>query len=803
MMKGKRQGGGKDGVDNLIGEAALNNFVNSDGSVTINVNEFLKLVRHASAHDRADDPKPSPVPWQVVGLDVNAETSASCVSFTCDFVVRSFSQDWVKVPLLPASYAFDKFSVSGPQPVGTNSTDGGVAADSSATEDIQADGRQPSVVGSAGDVSVLLPSPGDYTVSISGLAPFQNERKSGFQLTIKTDVLRSSLSCTVHSSDLDIKVDPALSTVSESLPATPASTSGSTKVTCLLGNFKCLSVQWTARQPEEEETDGKDLLADEPTAAAVEEVKKEPLIVCNHSVVHTIGEGTVSTNLSMEYEIHHTTKAVFDILCPALVNIIDVTGANIKRWKVLHGPPAPGSSVPVADRAADLAPSDSGIDAEVISLSEGGSVAAAGGPVTALNIQPGQKAIRVMLHYPVQGRHGLAVTADLPMESTSCAVSLPVFDAAGSTRQKGYVGVEARTNVEVREVKKVGVARVDVSELPGLMTRAGKSYLHAYKFLIPRYQLDLDVKRHADAEVLTAVIEEAWLTATVSESGSSLARVLLAVRNTQRQFLRITLPESPGKKADIWSAMVNGVAVKPAVDDSENTVLVPLLKAGDADAKASNSLLYVELVFLESVSAMLKAGKLSLSFSRFDLPVQRLFVTTYLPNNYTYGQFEGDLKEVKAHGKPPPRVNAANAPSLNLSLAAAPRPRKAKRQQNSWNRQRRGSGDLDQLECEESLDSCDDNEEIARERRHSAVMTQAMMSNFMFDEEEQREEPEALGGALDRGVVPVAIKAMQEGTPFCFERLLVQNESYTVTVPYKQIKVGVRDTGWANKCSIM
>lgn len=232
MMKGKRQGGGKDGVDNLIGEAALNNFVNSDGSVTINVNEFLKLVRHASAHDRADDPKPSPVPWQVVGLDVNAETSASCVSFTCDFVVRSFSQDWVKVPLLPASYAFDKFSVSGPQPVGTNSTDGGVAADSSATEDIQADGRQPSVVGSAGDVSVLLPSPGDYTVSISGLAPFQNERKSGFQLTIKTDVLRSSLSCTVSS-------HPS--------PPTPAARGTHLCVAAFRSTAQTLTSRWTLR----------------------------------------------------------------------------------------------------------------------------------------------------------------------------------------------------------------------------------------------------------------------------------------------------------------------------------------------------------------------------------------------------------------------------------------------------------------------------------------------------------------------------------------------------------------------------
>ena len=260
------------------------------------------------------------------------------------------------------------------------------------------------------------------------------------------------------------------------------------------------------------------------------------------------------------------------------------------------------------------------------------------------------------------------------------------------------------------------------------------------------------------------VIEDAWLTATVSESGSALCRVLVALRNTQRQFLRIFLPErgSDRKKADIWSAMVNGVPVKPAID-SENTVLIPLLKA-TSGSSTSSAVLYVELVFLESLPVMDKRGKLSLTFSRFDLPVQRMFLTTNLPVNYVYGQFEGDLKEVARHRKGPPNV------SRERGLPHPPVQRTRARMERcaSFGSEESGRASLQSL----------------------LIPAQAQgMENCLVDLEEA---PEEACDALDRGVVPVAIGAMEEGTAFRFESLLVLNEAYTVSVPYKRQHVSVR-----------
>jgi len=188
--------------------------------------------------------------------------------------------------------------------------------------------------------------------------------------------------------------------------------------------------------------------------------------------------------------------------------------------------------------------------------------------------------------------------------------------------------------------------------------------------------------------------------------------------------------------------------------------LIPLLEATPRSEKSS-SVLYVELVFLESVQVMANRGKLSLTFSRFDLPVQRMFVKTNLPVNFVYGQFEGDLKEVPRHGKEPPRVS----PGGELSRPAVPRTRARMERLSS-----------------------------SRMERRMSIASQGAYCGPPSDSDSQESDVEEASGALDRGIVPVAIGAMEEGTPFLFETLLVQNEAYTLSVPYKRQHITVRQT---------
>ena len=56
----------------------------------------------------------------------------------------------------------------------------------------------------------------------------------------------------------------------------------------------------------------------------------------------------------------------------------------------------------------------------------------------------------------------------------------------------------------------------------------------------------------------------------------------------------------------------------------------------------------IEFVYLtELPAAMHGRGKVELSFPSFDVPVNHLFVTVRVPTDFKYGEFTGELKEVK------------------------------------------------------------------------------------------------------------------------------------------------------------
>ena len=105
---------------------------------------------------------------------------------------------------------------------------------------------------------------------------------------------------------------------------------------------------------------------------------------------------------------------------------------------------------------------------------------------------------------------------------------------------------------------------IDVDELsPSLRSRASNPILLAYKYLLPDYQLKLSVKKHGDVDVLIAAVDCAHFTATKVEEGRVMYKLIMKVRNTQKQYARIDLPSS----CEIWSVVVKGQACA-AVDDA-------------------------------------------------------------------------------------------------------------------------------------------------------------------------------------------------------------------------------------------
>jgi hypothetical protein len=156
------------------------------------------------------------------------------------------------------------------------------------------------------------------------------------------------------------------------------------------------------------------------------------------------------------------------------------------------------------------------------------------------------------------------------------------------------------------------------------------------------FSVVLNVKKHSDVGVLIAVVDVAVFTVVVSEEGRCMTKVALHVRNTQRQFVRISIPV----KFDIWSAAMAGAPVKPAMDEN-GLVMVPLQKSSAKEEGADRQTTFaVELVYVSVIPPLSNEGDLHLKFPYCDIPINQLLVEVYLPSNFSFQTFTG-LREVK------------------------------------------------------------------------------------------------------------------------------------------------------------
>src|SRR5437899_10702638 len=107
-----------------------------------------------------------------------------------------------------------------------------------------------------------------------------------------------------------------------------------------------------------------------------------------------------------------------------------------------------------------------------------------------------------------------------------------------------------------------------------------------------------------------ANVEEARYQVLVSREGKTFVQARYAVRNNQRNFLKITLPAG----ATLWSASLSGKAVRPG-RAPDGSVLLPLDKAR---AGAEGPPLAVEVVYVLRGTAWNEQGQFALVLSALD-----------------------------------------------------------------------------------------------------------------------------------------------------------------------------------------
>lgn len=197
----------------------------------------------------------------------------------------------------------------------------------------------------------------------------------------------------------------------------------------------------------------------------------------------------------------------------------------------------------------------------------------------------------------------------------------------GVERETGGVGVEVLGAGEIKERKPNGLEEAEAAELGQLISSRQSPSLLAFR-LLPgdgktNRTLSLDVARYTPQAVLTANIEEAEYNALISVDGKMLVQSRFAVRNNQRNFLKLTLPPT----AELWSASVAGRPIRPG-RAPDGSLLLPLEKSragGDAPP------FIVEISYIDRAAPWTDRGHARVSLVSVDLPISKSHLLLHHP----------------------------------------------------------------------------------------------------------------------------------------------------------------------------
>jgi hypothetical protein len=206
-------------------------------------------------------------------------------------------------------------------------------------------------------------------------------------------------------------------------------------------------------------------------------------------------------------------------------------------------------------------------------------------------------------------------------------IDIPVLRLLNTERETGGVAVEVLGAGEIKDLKSEGLDSADATDLGEMVSSRQSPSLAAFRFRAGDAKLSrslsLNVARYTPQAVLMANVSEARYQVLISNEGKTLVQARYAVRNNQRNFLKITLPSG----AMLWSASLAGKPVRPG-QSPDGSLLLPLDKARAGEEAPEFA---VEVIYLSRGTAWNDKGQFRLALPTLDLPVSRTGLLVYHP----------------------------------------------------------------------------------------------------------------------------------------------------------------------------
>lgn len=284
----------------------------------------------------------------------------------------------------------------------------------------------------------------------------------------------------------------------------------------------------------------------------------------------SLGEESDTVSAEVNIEVIQGEARVARLALPAAITVNAVTGANVADWAVKDG------------------------------------------------------ALSVAFLDPVDQKSGFVISGEMNLAREG-TVALPLLHLLDSERPGGGVAVEVQGAGEIENIRSQGLERTDAADLgPPIAARQSPSLMaFRYRNGTVDPSLSVDVARYTQQAVLTANIEEARYRVLMTAGGKTLVEARYAVRNNQRNFMRVSLPAG----ATLWSGTLAGRAVQPG-KGPDGSLLFPLMKS---PAGEDTPVFAVEAVYLIEEPAWAEKGHAAIPLPAVDLPVSRTGLMLYHP----------------------------------------------------------------------------------------------------------------------------------------------------------------------------
>jgi hypothetical protein len=265
--------------------------------------------------------------------------------------------------------------------------------------------------------------------------------------------------------------------------------------------------------------------------------------------------------------------------------------------------------------------------------------------------------LKIMFLEPAEHNARFVMTGETKLPKDGI-IDIPLLKLENTERDEGGVAVEILGAGEIKGQKSDGLEEADATDLGEMVASRESPALVAFRFRAGKTgasrSLSVNVARYDQQAVLMANVEEARYQILMSSDGKELVQARYAVRNNQRNFVKVTLPQG----ATVWSVLLEGKPIRPG-QSPDGSLLLPLEKSrGGDDAPA----FAVEILYLTKAVAWADKGHEKVTLPALDLPISRtglllyyppLFHVTAEPGTFRTQEYENPISVAFAPPPPP------------------------------------------------------------------------------------------------------------------------------------------------------